>query len=220
VWLPRVLGDRVALSKSNGGKLFAASGVSEGRMSAAIFSAVVLAGCLAALLTAAMIDLKYRIVPNRLVLLIAGGGVALRLLSSPGSIWVSLLVASAFFVVLGRLSHHDWLGGGDAKLITAVTLLAPPAGIGKLLFDITLAGGLMSCVYLTAQFMLARKAASPHRGADARYAMQGGEGLFSQECARIAAGEPMPYALAVLGGVLCFSISEAMECSFAISCSF
>ena len=115
-------------------------------MSAAIFSAVVLAGCLAALLTAAVIDLKCRIVPNRLVIVIAGGGVALRLLSSPGLIWVSLLVAAAFFVVLGRLSHHDWIGGGDAKLIAAVTLLAPPAGIGKLLFDITLAGGLMSCV--------------------------------------------------------------------------
>ena len=92
--------------------------------------------------------------------MIAGGGIVLRLLSSPGLIWVSLLVAAAFFVVLGRLSHRDWIGGGDAKLIAAVTLLAPPAGIVKLLFDITLAGGLMSCVYLMAQFMLARAAAS------------------------------------------------------------
>ena len=189
-------------------------------MSAAIFSAVVLAGCLAALLTAAVIDLKWRIVPNWLVIVIAGGGMALRLSSSPGLIWVSLLVAAVFFVVLGRLSHHDWIGGGDAKLIAAVTLLAPPAGIAKLLFDITLAGGLMSCVYLMTQFLLGRTAVCPHRDADALYATQGGEGLLRQECVRIAAGEPMPYALAVLGGVLCFSFSEAMECSFAISCSF
>jgi prepilin peptidase CpaA len=189
-------------------------------MSAAIFSAVVLSGCLAVLLAAATVDFKCRIVPNRLVILIAAGGVALRLLSSPGLIWVSLLAAAVLLVVLGRLSRHDWIGGGDAKLISAVTLLAPPSGIGKLLFDITLAGGLMSCVYLTAQFMLARTAESRRRGADARYAMQGGEGLFRQECLRITTGEPMPYALAVLGGVLCFILSEAMECSFAISCSF
>ena len=89
-----------------------------------------------------------------------------------------------------------------------------------MLFDITLAGGLMSCVYLTAQFMLARTAESRHRGADARYAVQRAAGPLNQECMRIAAGEPMPYALAVLGGVLCFILSEAMECSFGISCSF
>jgi prepilin peptidase CpaA len=189
-------------------------------MSVAIFSAVVLGGYLAVLLAAATIDLKCRVVPNRLVILIAIGGVAIRLLSSPGSIWVSLLAAAVFFVVLGRLSHHDWMGGGDAKLISAVTLLAPPALIGKLLFDITLAGGLMSCVYLTAQFVFARTPTSRHPGVEGRYAMQGGEGILRQECLRISAGEPMPYALAVLGGVLCFILSEVLECSFAISCSF
>lgn len=189
-------------------------------MSATLVSAVVLAGSLAALLVAAMIDFKHRIVPNRLVLLIAGCGIVLRLLSAPGLIWINLLVAASLFVMLGRLSHRDWMGGGDAKLIAAVTLLAPPAGIVKLLLNVTLAGGVMSCVYLVARFMMARAAASRPHPADSRYTMRGRGGLFSHECVRITAGEPMPYALAVLGGVLCLIFSEAIECSSAIFCSF
>ena len=189
-------------------------------MGTALFVAVVLAGSLVGLLAVAISDLKERIVPNRLVILIASGGVALRLLSAPELLWVNLLAAAVLFVVLGRLSHHDWIGGGDAKLIAAVTLLVPATDIGRLLFAIAMVGGLMSCTYLAARFMITRTPALRHRLADGGVEMHGVAGLFSHECARIAGGEPMPYALAVVGGVLCLFLGEALICLSAISCSF
>jgi hypothetical protein len=80
-------------------------------------------------------------------------------------------------------------------------------------------GGLMSCTYLIVRFVNERTSASRCRPGGHR-AIHGLGGLLSHESVPIAAGEPMPYALAVLGGALCLIFSEGIECSSAISCSF
>jgi prepilin peptidase CpaA len=188
-------------------------------MGLAIVPAALWAGSLAALLAAAAIDLKERIIPNSLVLIVAMSGVALRLLSAPALVWINLLVGAAILVALGRLAYHDVIGGGDAKLIAASTLLAPWDRILPLLVDVALAGGLLSCAYLAARHVLPRVPAPQAAGGNGTRSTRRFNRMVRHECLRITAGEPMPYAIAVLGGVAFYTANEAVSCWYAISCS-
>jgi prepilin peptidase CpaA len=192
-------------------------------MSAAMLSAILLTVSVAALFAVALVDLRNRIVPNRLVLVVAACGVGRRLLSAPGLIWFDLLAAASIVVALGFLAHHEWIGGGDVKLIAAVTLLFPFSDAGALLLGIAVAGGLIGLAYLAMRATATRIPKPGYCPADPREDTQdtpwGLEHLLSGERMRIAAGEPMPYALAVLGGVIYRIVSEAIQCLSATSCS-
>jgi prepilin peptidase CpaA len=154
---------------------------------------------LACLLVAITTDLTDRIIPNRLVGVVLACSIALRLLSGPVPLLESLLGALAILVVLGMLASYDLLGWGDVKLIAAVSFAVPVHRVGALLLAITMAGGLLSLIYLAARGALRRAATATPEGA----APQPGtlRRLLARESARIRANEPMPYALAVLGGV-------------------
>ncbi len=174
---------------------------------------------LVALCMSAATDLKERIVPNEFVGVIAACGLAIGLMLRPGEIWISVLAAIAVLVGFGVLAHFDVIGGGDVKLISAVTLLVPPERIGVLVAAITLAGGVLGCVYLVVRRRMESPAApqadcprgDPHTSRFGR--------LLREERARILAGEPMPYALAVFGGVVSYIARELPQCFSAISCS-
>ncbi len=174
---------------------------------------------LVALFVCAANDLKHRIIPNRWVLLIAASGLALTLALRPEQVWISLLAAAMILVGLGVLAHFDLIGGGDVKLISALTLLVPPAQIGALLILIALAGGVLGCLYFAARYRL-QSAASPQvdRAGGSRPASRP-QRLAARERARIAAGEPMPYALAVFGGLISYIARELPQCFSATSCS-
>lgn len=193
-------------------------------MSSAIVPAMLLIVGVAALFAAALIDFRCRIVPNRLVLAIAVCGVGRRLWSAPGLIWFDLLAAASIVVALGLLAHHGWVGGGDVKLIGAVTLLFPLSDVGALLLNISVAGGLIGCAYLavraTATEILKPRVCPEDSQEHTQVAIWGLENLLRSERRRIVAGEPMPYALAVVGGVIYRIVSEAIPCLFATSCSF
>ncbi len=191
-------------------------------MSAAILSAILLIVSVATLFVAALVDLRHRIVPNRLVLVIAACGVGRRLLAAPGLIWFDLLGAASIVVALGLLARHEWIGGGDVKLIAAVALLFPLSDVGALLLSIALAGGLMGCTYLAMRATVTKipkPRFCPANTQDTQDTPRGLEHLLSGERMRIVAGEPMPYALAVLGGVIYRIVSEAIQCLSATSCS-
>lgn len=187
-------------------------------MSNTILPMSLLGSGMAALFAAAMIDLRHRIVPNRLVILVVLCGVGLRLWSAPGLIWFNLIVAALIVVALGRLAHHEWIGGGDAKLIGAVTLLVPLSDVGTLLLNVAMAGGLMGCAYLAVRTAVTKASAPRFCLADTRDSARGLERLLGGERIRIASGEPMPYALAVLCGVSYRIVSEAIQCLSATSC--
>jgi prepilin peptidase CpaA len=179
---------------------------------------------LACLSVAVATDLAGRIIPNRLVLLVLCASIALRLVSASNSLWQSLLGPIAVLLALGLLANRDLVGWGDAKLITAVSVAVPPDRLVPLLFAIALAGGLLSCLYLAARFALRRApVALPGQVASSVPARQenvdgrarpgheeGRDGAWlsaisrvaSRERARILAGEPMPYAVAIAGGVI------------------
>jgi prepilin peptidase CpaA len=167
---------------------------------------------------AAGIDVRDRRIPNEIVVAVAAIGVTLGIITRPGQIWLNLLVAFIVFCALGILSHHRLIGGGDVKLISAVTLLVPPDRVGHLLIAIALAGGALSCCYLAARYGL--KKLSPTPSSAQAVAGRGGGFVATVEAegVRIAAGDPMPYAVAILGGVILYATGGLFPC-FARSCS-
>lgn len=152
---------------------------------------------LAVLCVAAAIDIRERLLPNPTVLLVMAGGVVLRLLSDPGWPWPSLAIWFAAVLVLGFImAGRNWIGWGDAKMIAAVTLLVPPAGVADLLLAICIAGGVLSCLYIATRHVLLRGQAA---GAS-DIVPPGLAGIWQMECDRIRRGGPMPYGVAILGG--------------------
>jgi prepilin peptidase CpaA len=158
----------------------------------------VLAKCggLVALVVAAITDLRRRIIPNEAVLVVAGAGLVLRLLSFQGwTLAISAGVALGLLVVLGQMTRLGIVGGGDAKLIAAVSLSQSPADVPSLLLHIALAGGGLALVYLS----LSRLSSQPARVA-----------LRSQS---------IPYGVAILLGTLSLNILEvSRQCVAAPSC--
>jgi prepilin peptidase CpaA len=151
---------------------------------------------------AAGTDLKDRRIPNEIVSAVAVVGLMHGLIARPGQIWLSLLVSFVVFCGLAVLSRYRIIGGGDLKLISAVTLLVPPERVGQLLIEIALAGGVLSCIYLLMPSAL-RIAPATSSGAAEVTEPEGGLDLqTSNKRIRIAAGGLLPYAVAILGGAL------------------
>jgi len=173
---------------------------------------------LAALGVSGVTDVKRRIIPNECAVLIAFCGLGLSLKHGTDQVFIGLAAAFAVVLALGVLAHYGLTGGGDVKLIGAVTLLVPPGEVGLLLVEIALAGGVVSCAYLLAGRALRRMPSVRQTPAGPGNPVTEGHWL-SREAARIAAGDPMPYALAVLGGVSYHFIRELHRCLSAISCS-
>ncbi len=164
----------------------------------------------ACLLAAAATDFTDRIVPNRLVLAIMIAGIGMRLMSATSIWWLSVGVWAVTLAVLGSLATRNILGWGDVKLIAAVTLLVPPHKVLPLLVSIALAGGVLACLYLGARRLVRRRHASPLPLANpSRWTALG---LLRRESTRLRANEPMPYAVAVLGGVALQTAIETMRC--------
>lgn len=191
-----------------------------------MLSAMLLIVSVMALLAATLVDLRHRIIPNRLVLVVAVCGVGRRLLAAPGLVWFDLLLAASIIVALGLLAHREWIGGGDVKLIAAVSLLFPLSEAGGVMLNIAVSGGLMGVAYLATRAIMTRIPkprvcpAERREGVQAvtEDTMRGPEHLLGGERMRISAGEPMPYAVAVLGGVTYRIVSEAVQCLSATSC--
>lgn len=170
-----------------------------------------LAAALVALIVSAARDLKDRIIPDALVLTVLCAGGALRLTSATVS-WLTPLIAILVFLVLSFQAARNMIGGGDAKMMTAITFLFPPANVPVALVMIALAGGILSAAYLAAGYALRA------RGSRAA-AIPPNAGLLRVEAHRAAAGEPLPFAFAILAGVVCTLLLEAIPCFSAISSS-
>jgi prepilin peptidase CpaA len=188
-----------------------------------VVHALLWAAALGAVLGSAWTDLRDRIIPNELVGLVAACGLGLTLVLRPEQAWIGVLAAIALIVLLGVAAHFGMIGGGDVKLIAAASLLFPPDQIGQLLVFIAVAGGLLGCGYLLARYTLRRgrlqRTPSTGAAAGAGASVVERRGWFSMECSRIAAGGPMPYALAILGGVAGTIAGELPQCLHAGYCS-
>lgn len=173
-------------------------------MSVSILPAIAWAASLAALTASATADVRTRIIPDGFAILIAACGAALSLRAGAAQAFIGMLAALAVFFALGVLAHYNAIGGGDVKLISAATLLVAPDRVPLLLLEISLAGGALSCLYLASGLAL-RRWPLIYRGAGRR---AGEYAWLRREARRIARGYPMPYALAVLGGVTIHLMTE------------
>ncbi len=187
-------------------------------MSVALIQALPWTASLLALAGSAVTDLRKRIIPDEFATLIAVCGLAMALRLGGGQAGIALLAAFCVFCFLGVLAHYHAIGGGDVKLIAACCLLVQPDRIPLLLAEIALAGGVLSGAYLAGGWLLRRW--PPAR----RDAASGGQTnafrkWLRREGSRIARGYPVPYALAILGGVAVHLIRELPPCFSATSCS-
>jgi prepilin peptidase CpaA len=184
----------------------------EAHMSFPAFFAIPWIVAFAALSWSAATDLRNRVIPDEMVLLVAICGLTLGFGLRAMDFWISAAAAAAVFLALGFLCHHDMIGGGDVKLLSALTLLVRPDQIGVLLLDVALAGGVLSCAYLAAgQFLRALPPAVADGDKD---------DWISTELGRMTACKPLPYALAILGGAIWYVSTEVATCFSATSCSF
>ena len=187
-------------------------------MSVALIQVLPWTAGLLALAGSAATDLRARTIPNKYAILIALCELAMAPRLGAGQLWIALLAALCVFSVLELIAHYNVIGGGDVKLIAATCLLVPPDRIPLLLAEIALAGGALSCAYLAGGLVL-RRWPWLYRTAPGT-ARQGIFRKWSRrEKSRIARGFPMPYALAVLGGVTVHLIRELPPCFSATSCS-
>lgn len=167
---------------------------------------------LALLSLASLRDIRVRLIPNRLVLSVTAIGLLAGALDRPSTLWISFLLAFLLLVILGVLGHYDMLGMGDAKMIAAVTLLAPVDRVAVLLFAIIMAGGLLSAVYLALnRIFKQRRGNRPTNTAFARW--------LHRERVRIASGQSVPYGVAIFAGTAAYFINELHQCWSATSCS-
>ncbi|MGI4976303.1 MAG: A24 family peptidase [Janthinobacterium lividum] len=101
---------------------------------------------IAILLYAAASDILVRSVPNRVSVAIAGIGLSVDL--ARGDAMSGLIVATLVFASTVLLWRLGAMGGADAKLIPAVTMLLPPSHAPELLVCVAFSGGLLSAFYL------------------------------------------------------------------------
>lgn len=155
---------------------------------------------------AAAQDVKARIIPNPLVLWVAATGLGAQLLLGGWSGWLGLGAAVAVFLPLGLLAGRGIIGGGDAKMIAASTLLFAPARIPELMLATALAGGLLALIYLAARPLVAAKA-------EALAGVEGGRpslGPIGDDLRRVAGGAPLPYGVAIFAACAFLLIREAL----------
>ena len=144
------------------------------------------------LLLAATTDLALRMVPNFVCLSLAIDGLVSR--GVDYTLPTSLLAMSCVFVPAVVCWRHGLMGGGDAKLLAAVSLLVPAGAVPSLVLAIAIAGGALATCY----WAMKHVTKSPR--------MAAGEQALSRvvrvERYRIHRGFSIPYAMAIASGTL------------------
>ncbi len=150
---------------------------------------LILAGA-ALLLCAALHDIGFRTVPNRVSAAILVCGLILRLLQS--EMLGGVLCGAAVFVVTYACWRFGWMGGGDVKLLTACAVFVPPAMVPTLLLATSIAGGAIALVYLFGSRLAPKPGAARPEGLVRR--------ALRCELRRLRRRGPLPYAAAIATG--------------------
>jgi prepilin peptidase CpaA len=181
-------------------------------MSFILIRTILWTAALCVLAGASVVDLRRRIIPNEASAFVAVTGIALNLMARSGGAWTTVALSLLVFLALALAAQLTIVGGGDVKMIAAVSLLVPPQGLPALLLAIALSGGLLSLVYLGLRSWLQtmRPPGPSRHGPFDRF--------LRRERARILASRTVPYSLAIFGGVVAYVMSELSQCSSAISC--
>jgi prepilin peptidase CpaA len=145
-----------------------------------------------ALLFAAAHDVAVRTVPNRVSLIVAAAGLGLNALDR--QLAAALFDGGVVFAGAWYCWRRGWIGGGDVKLLSASTLLVPPATVPELVLSTAIAGAVLALFYLALARILPGQARSRPAGLLGR--------ILRVEQRRIRRGLSLPYACAIVAGVL------------------
>ncbi|WP_166294204.1 A24 family peptidase [Bradyrhizobium sp. 2S1] len=99
------------------------------------------------LLYVATIDVATRLIRNEICLALALLGIVSQL-ASPMQVAQSLIVAAILFLLLLVIYTRGSIGGGDVKLLVALAVGLPLAGVVQLLTITALAGGVLALAHL------------------------------------------------------------------------
>ena len=104
---------------------------------------------IAVLIFAAYGDIRRRLIPNELSIVLALLGLARMIVTGD---WIAApwtVAAAAAILVIGFLCFsRGWIGGGDAKLLAAVALLVGYRQLPDLLLIMSLVGGVIALVVI------------------------------------------------------------------------
>jgi len=92
-------------------------------------------------------DIATRLIHNEICLTLALLGI-LSQVAGPPHLAESLTAATVLFLLLLALYARGWMGGGDVKLLTALAVGLPLAGLMKLLTVTALAGAVLALAHL------------------------------------------------------------------------
>jgi prepilin peptidase CpaA len=153
---------------------------------------------------AACLDVATRTIPNSIAAVVAVAGVTARMLTGPSAIAVSVAAAVVLFVFLLVLHARGMLGGGDVKLIVAVSFGLSLPSINRFIFITVIAGGVLAALHLLARRVLRGRppSAPPPRGASLL------RRVFRAERWRIARHGSLPYGVAIACGGIWIILSK------------
>ncbi len=143
---------------------------------------------------AALHDIGFRTVPNRISLALLVLGVVLRLLQN--DLALGLGCGAAVFAVTYFFWFRGWMGGADVKLLGSAAVLVAPAMVPTLVIGTSLAGGVLALFYVLGSRLVPQP----------RPAFAGGFGAGlvrrAARCAlrRLRRRGPLPYAAAIAAG--------------------
>ena len=104
------------------------------------------------LLYVAVIDMATRLIHNEICLVLALLGIA-SLIASPTHVAESLVAATILFLLLLVAYERGWMGGGDVKLLVALAVGLPLAGMVQLLTITAMAGVVLALMHLMMRYL-------------------------------------------------------------------
>jgi prepilin peptidase CpaA len=99
------------------------------------------------LVCVAAIDIATRLIHNEICLALALLGIAAQF-AGPTHISESLMAATILFLLLLVAYGRGWMGGGDVKLLTALAIGLPLAGLMQMLTITAMAGAVLALAHL------------------------------------------------------------------------
>ncbi|MBR0690078.1 prepilin peptidase [Bradyrhizobium manausense] len=143
------------------------------------------------LLHVATVDVATRTIRNEICAALAVLGIAVQL-SSPVQVAESLVAAAILFVLLFAIYQRGMMGGGDVKLLVALAVGLPVAGMMQLLVVTALAGGVLALVHCMMRYLPHPKLAPAGSSLVRR--------VYTVERWRHLRHAPLPYGVAIACG--------------------
>jgi prepilin peptidase CpaA len=143
------------------------------------------------LLYVGVIDIATRLIHNEICLILALLGIASQF-AGPTHLTESLIGAAILFLLLLVVYERGWMGGGDVKLLFALAIGLPLAGMVQLLTMTALAGAVLALMHLMMRYL-------PHpEPAPAGSSLL--RRVYAVERWRHVRRAPLPYGAAIAGG--------------------